>query len=92
MCIRDSVNTETKQLYMQWKHKSSPKPKKFKQTFAGKKIMAPIFWDHQGVLLVEFLECHMTINSPMYCQHKQKNELMKESSVQPVVFRHYSAS
>ena len=46
---------ESKQQSMQWKHTDSPQPKKFKQAASGKKVMCTVFWDRQGVLLVEFL-------------------------------------
>jgi hypothetical protein len=38
-----------------WKHSGSPKPRKFKQTFCGKKLTATLFWARKGVLLVEFI-------------------------------------
>ena len=48
------VNTETKQQSMEWMRSVSPAPvpRKFKQTFASKKVMATVFWDHQGALLL----------------------------------------
>lgn len=52
---------------MQWCHSNSPKPKKFKKTH-GKKKMATVFWDQNGVLLVDFLEKGQTVTSERYCQ------------------------
>ena len=61
------VTPETKRQSSQWMHTNSPsKPKKFKQTF-GRKVMATVFWDHKGVLLIEFMEPGTTINAAAYC-------------------------
>jgi hypothetical protein len=57
---------------MEWHHRSSPHKKKFKvQTSAGK-IMASVFWDSEGTLLVEFLERGATINSEQYVRTLKK--------------------
>lgn len=67
------VNCETKLQSMQWGHTSSPqKPKKCMQTMSARKIMATVFWDRKGVILVDFLERGTTINSQRYCQTLQK--------------------
>ena len=42
--------SESKNQSMEWCHTTSPKLKKFKA-----QIMAIIFWDTQGVILVDFL-------------------------------------
>lgn len=63
------VNTETKQQSMQWGHTRSPtKPTKARQTFSARKVMATVFWDAKGVLLVDFMERGTTINSEVYCE------------------------
>jgi hypothetical protein len=43
-------------------HFIAEKPK-FKQTISTHKIMCSVFWDRQGVLLVEFLPKSTTINA-----------------------------
>jgi hypothetical protein len=53
---------------MTWKHASSPPSKKFKTTQSAKKIMATLFWDHKGVLLVDFLTQGDTVNADRYCE------------------------
>lgn len=58
---------ESKQASMSWKHPWSPPLKKFKVTQSAGKIMATVFWDHLGVLLVEFLPKGHNINAEMYC-------------------------
>jgi len=56
-------NTESKRQSMQWRHLSSPKAKKFKQAFSVRNIMATVFWDRKGTLLIDFLERRLTINA-----------------------------
>jgi hypothetical protein len=65
------VAPETKQAFITWKHASSPLSKKFKTTQSAKKIMATVFWDHNGVLLVDFLTQGDTVNADRYCDNKQ---------------------
>ena len=59
---------ETKEQSKQWKHPSSPRPKKFKQILSAGKIMASVFWDRKGILLCEFMPCGTTINADRYCE------------------------
>lgn len=63
---------ETKQQSKQWRHPTSPKPKKFKQTLSAGKVMATVFWDRKGVLLVDFMPKGTTINAERYCQTLEK--------------------
>jgi len=66
------ITPESKQQSLHWKHTGSPKRKNFKQTFSTRKIMCTVFWDRQGVLLVEFLPQGTTINSAVYCETLKK--------------------
>jgi hypothetical protein len=53
------VNVETKGQSKLWVHTHSPnKPKKFKL-----KLMAIVFWDREGLLMVEFMQHGTTIMS-----------------------------
>jgi len=53
---------------MEWHYAQSPKrPCKFKQTSSARKLVASVFWDRQGVLLVDFMPCNTTINADAYC-------------------------
>jgi hypothetical protein len=47
---------ESKQESMQWKHKGSPPPKKFKVQHSAGKVMATVFWDSEGILLINHNE------------------------------------
>lgn len=63
------VNAETKEQSKQWMHTNSPnKPKKFKQTLSNRKLMATVFWDCKGPLLVEFMDPGTTITAATYCE------------------------
>ncbi|KAJ4435469.1 hypothetical protein ANN_18085, partial [Periplaneta americana] len=69
-----SHNTpETKRQSRQWHHPSSPKkPRKFKQTLSTQKVMATVFWDRKGVLLLDFMPKGTTINANRYCETLRK--------------------
>jgi histone-lysine N-methyltransferase SETMAR len=57
---------ESKQESMQWKHKGSPAPKKFKVQKSAGKVLATVFWDMKGILLIEFTEKGHTITGQSY--------------------------
>ena len=44
----------------------------FKQAISTRKNICTVFWDRQGVLLVEFLLQGTTINSAVYCETLKK--------------------
>jgi hypothetical protein len=51
------VNTETKEQSKQWMHTHLKKLKKFKKCcLPARKLMATVFWDRKGVLVVEFMK------------------------------------
>ena len=76
---------ESKKTSMSWKHPSSSPCKKCKAMHFAKKIMDIGFWDHQGVLLVDFLTHGINVNAVSYCtalgwlreaiRHKQRGLL-----------------
>lgn len=57
---------ETKQQSSQWKRPSSPTPKKFRAVASAGKVMASIFWDSEGILLIDYLERGTTITGQYY--------------------------
>jgi len=66
-------NPERKTQSMQWRRSTSPKPRKFKQTpYTKQKMMVSVFWDKEGVLLVEFMERRSTITADVYCKTLEK--------------------
>ena len=57
---------ETKILSMQWKHKGSPTPKKFKVLPSAGKVLLSVFCDAQGVIMVDYLQKGATITGLYY--------------------------
>jgi len=66
------TNIESKRQSTQWRNSSSLKAKKFKPASSVRKIMATIFWDRKGILLIDFLERGLTINADAYCETARK--------------------
>jgi len=57
---------------MEYRHTSSPRPKKFKTIPSAGKILLTVFWDSQRVYMTEFLEAGKTVNSARYIETKKK--------------------
>ena len=47
--------TMSKQHSTEWRHKGSPRPKKFRVQKSAGKFLASIFWDQDGILLIDYL-------------------------------------
>ena len=47
---------QTKIQSMQWKHKGSPTPKKFKVLPSAGKLLPSVFWDAQDVIMADSLQ------------------------------------
>ena len=60
------VTPETKEQSKQWKHVGSPTPKKAKVTPSAGKVMASVFWDADGIILVDYLEKGRTLTGQYY--------------------------
>lgn len=71
---------ETKQQSMTWKRPSSPTPKKFKAIPSAGKVMGSIFWDSQGVVMIEYLSRGATITGSLYAEQikKLRNEIREK--------------
>ncbi|GFO32991.1 histone-lysine N-methyltransferase SETMAR [Plakobranchus ocellatus] len=52
---------------MTWKRPSSPGTKKFKVQRSAAKVMATLFWDAKGVILLDILPQGQCINAARYC-------------------------
>ncbi|GFX31131.1 uncharacterized protein TNCV_2026341 [Trichonephila clavipes] len=61
------ITPESKRQSMEWRHTNSPVRVKAKRTISTRKVMATVFWDRHGVLLVEFMQQGTTINAAAYC-------------------------
>ena len=57
---------EIKQQSKQWLPNGSSGPIKFKSERSVKKVMATVFWDSEGVMLVDFLEGKKTVTGAYY--------------------------
>jgi len=57
---------ETKQQSMEWRHSDSPCLKKFQVQKSAGKVLASIFWDQDGILLIDYLPKGHTINAEYY--------------------------
>jgi len=57
---------ETKQQSMEWRHSGSPHPKKFQVQKSAGKVLTSIFWDQDGILLIDYLPKGQTINAEYY--------------------------
>ena len=57
---------ESKRQSMEWKHPGSPTPKKPKLAASAGKIMASVFWDSEGIIMVDYLAKGDTVTSEYY--------------------------
>ena len=57
---------ENKAQSRQWVGPGSPRPKKFKTKSSAGKVMATVFWDAKGVIMLEFLPKRSTITGVYY--------------------------
>lgn len=57
---------ETKQQSMEWKHRGSPRPKKFRVQKSAGKVLASVFWDTRGIIMIDYLEKGQTITGDYY--------------------------
>jgi histone-lysine N-methyltransferase SETMAR len=57
---------ETKRQSKEWHNENSPRKKKFRAAPSAGKVMATVFWDMEGLLLVDIMPKGTTINSEAY--------------------------
>jgi hypothetical protein len=68
MGISDHYDPDNKRQSVEYCHKGSPEPNKFKTKACAKKVMLTVFWNSEGVLLTDFLENGATVNSERYIE------------------------
>ena len=51
---------------MEWRHNGSPRPQKLRVQKSAGKVLASIFWDQDGILLIDYLPKDQTINVEYY--------------------------
>ena len=57
---------ESKRASAEWRGKGESRPKRPKTQQSAGKVMASVFWDMHGILLIDFLPKGQTINSDYY--------------------------
>ena len=86
---------ESKMQSMQYRHKNSPAPKKFKVVASARKVLLTMLWDMEGIVHIEFLEQGTTINSERYVSTlralKGRLRRVRQDKVKDVVIQHYNA-
>jgi len=63
---------ETKQQSKQWKNVASPPAVKFRKIASADKVLASVFWDSKGVLMIDYLERGKTVTGVYYAELIQK--------------------
>ena len=70
---------ETKQQSIEWRHSGSSRPKSLRVQKSAGKVLASIFWDQDGILLIEYLPKGQTINAEYYLSLLvQLKDILKE--------------
>ena len=64
----------------QWKHPGSHPPKKFKMVHSAGKVMASIFWDSPGAIMIDYLEQGRKINGAYYAgeMRRRRQEIARK--------------
>jgi len=70
---------KTKQQSVEWRHSGSPHPNKFRVQKSAEKFLASIFWDKDGILLINYLPKGQCINTDYYSSLlMQLKDILKE--------------
>ncbi len=59
---------ESKNESREWRTVGSPPPLKLRSSWSGRKQMAIVFWDSQGIILTKWLPQGQTVNAHFYCE------------------------
>jgi len=64
---------------MEWRHSGSTRPQKFRVQKSAGKVLVSIFWDQDGILLIDYIPKGQTINAEYYSSLLvQLNDILKE--------------
>lgn len=71
---------ESKQESMEWRHSGSPPPVKFRSQPSAGKLMASLFWDCEGILLIDYLPPKTTLTGEYYANlmFKLRNKIKEK--------------
>jgi len=64
---------ERKRQSMEWRHTSSPKPKKVRAQRSAGKVMLTFFWDYNGPILEHYMPRGSTVTSAIYSNLLREN-------------------
>jgi len=81
---------------MEWRHSGLPCPKKFRVQKSAGKFLASIFWDQDGILLIDYLPKDQTTNAEYYSSLLVQlkdilNEKRRGNVTKAVLFLHDNA-
>ena len=72
---------ETKQQSVEWRHNASPCPKKFQVQKSAGKVLASIFWDQDGIFIIDYLPKGQTLKAEYYSSLLVKlKDIFKENA------------
>ena len=71
-------DAEKNQQSMEWRHSGSPRSKKFRVQKSAGKVLASIFWDQDGILLIDYLPKGQIINAEYYSSLLVQMDILKE--------------
>ena len=80
MCLwTNHYNHESEQQSKQWKHPGSPRPVRARLKPRAGKVMATIFWDAEGILLIDYMPKNTKITGQYYAnRHRQLHDSIKQ--------------
>jgi histone-lysine N-methyltransferase SETMAR len=90
MGISDRYDPDNKRQSMEYRHKGSPAPNKFKTKASAEKVMLTVLWKSEGVVLTGFLENAATANSERYIEtlrSLKKHITRKEAEIYEVLLQ-----
>ena len=90
-CWVHHFEPETKMQSMQWKHSTSPAPKKAKVVSSAGKVMASVFWDAKGIVFIDYLQKGKTINEEYYVKLLRELRQSINQSINFILFLSKSA-
>ena len=65
---------------MQWKQPGSPPPKKFRTQPSASRVIATVFWDSKGIILIDYKPAGTSITGEYYANViKQLGLLLKKN-------------
>ncbi|GFR59078.1 mariner transposase [Elysia marginata] len=83
----------SKRQSMEYRHKNSPSPRKFKVAASARKVMLTVFWDSEGIVYIEFLEQENAVNSERFIStlRKLSLRLKRERPIKQAILHHDNA-